>query len=180
VGKFRTSLSHGQEYITIWEETEHVRNYLYLQKTRHGDKYNYLLEIDPQILGNKTIKLILQPLVENAIYHGVRELEGREGLIRVKGNLVAEKICFEVVDNGAGMSPEQIIKINRCLKESEADQRFFGLRNVHERIVLAYGPEYGLELRATPGGGVTAVLWLPTRQNMQEGSEDDRPFNGGG
>lgn len=160
---FRTSLSHGQEFITIREETEHVRNYLYIQRIRHGDKYNYSLEIAEKLLNKKTIKLILQPIVENAIYHGVRELETPGGLITIKGVLREEekKVCFQVIDNGVGMEPSKIAEINRCLQESGTEQRYFGLSNVNERIRLAFGPEYGLELSATPGGGVTVTVLLP-------------------
>lgn len=160
---FRTSLSHGQELITIREETEHVRNYLYIQRIRHGDKYDYSLEIVEKLLNKKTIKLILQPIVENAIYHGVRELETPGGLIKIKGVLREEekKVCFQVIDNGVGMEPSKIAEINHCLRESGTEQRYFGLSNVNERIRLAFGPEYGLELSATPGGGVTVTVLLP-------------------
>lgn len=160
---FRTSLSHGQEFITIREETGHVRNYLYIQRIRHGDKYDYSLEIAEKLLNKKTIKLILQPIVENAIYHGVRELETPGGLITIKGVLREEekKVCFQVIDNGVGMEPSKLAEINRCLRESGTEQRYFGLSNVNERIRLAFGPEYGLELSATPGGGVTVTVLLP-------------------
>lgn len=160
---FRTSLSQGQELITIREEAEHVRNYLYIQRRRHGDKYDYAIEIEERLLNKKTIKLILQPLVENAIYHGVRELETPGGLILIKGFLLepANTICFQVIDNGAGMEPAKMEEINRCLRESGTGQRYFGLSNVNERIRLAFGPEYGLALSPTPGGGVTATIKLP-------------------
>lgn len=160
---FRTSLSHGQELITIREEAEHVRNYLYIQRIRHGDKYDYSIEIEERLLNKKTIKLILQPIVENAIYHGVRELETPGGRIMVKGFLIeaSNTICFQVIDNGIGMEPAMMEEINRCLRESGTEQRYFGISNVNERIRLAFGPEYGLELRATPGGGVTATIKLP-------------------
>lgn len=160
---FRTSLSHGEELITIREEAEHVRNYLYIQRMRHGDKYNYSIEIEERLLNKKTIKLILQPIVENAIYHGVRELETTDGLITIKGFLIeaSNTICFQVIDNGVGMEPSKMEDINRCLRESGTEQRYFGISNVNERIKLAFGPEYGLELSATPGGGVTATIQLP-------------------
>ncbi len=160
---FRTSLSHGQELITIREEVEHVRNYLYIQKIRHGDKYNYLIEVEEQLLNKKTIKLILQPIVENAIYHGVRELETAGGLITIKGFFMedANTVCFQVIDNGVGMDPAKMEDINRCLRESGTEQRYFGISNVNERIRLAFGPEYGVELSATPGGGVTVTIKLP-------------------
>ncbi len=159
---FRISLSHGQEFIALRDEIAHARNYLYIQRFRHGEKYDYSFQIDERILTAKTIKLILQPLIENAIYHGVREFENG-GLIVLKGYLdeTAGLIFLEVSDNGLGMTDEQLLAINCCLQESGTNQRYFGLRNVHERIRLAFGAEYGLELKATPGGGVTAVVRLP-------------------
>ena len=164
LGKFfRISLSQGQELITIREETEHVRNYLYIQKIRHGDKYDYSLEIEERLLKHKIIKLILQPLVENAIYHGVRELDNSYGLITIKGYLQegVKRVCFEVIDNGVGMAPAKMDEINQCLREGIAVQRYFGLRNVNERIRLSFGSEYGLKLTPTPGGGVTVAVLLP-------------------
>ena len=164
LGKFfRISLSQGQELITIREETEHVRNYLYIQKIRHGDKYDYSLEIEERLLKHKTIKLILQPLVENAIYHGVRELDNSCGLITIKGYLQEDvkRVCFEVIDNGVGMAPAKMAEINQCLREGIAVQRYFGLRNVNERIRLSFGSEYGLKLTPTSGGGVTVAVLLP-------------------
>ncbi len=163
LGKFfRISLSHGQELITIREETEHVRNYLYIQRIRHGDKYDYTLEIEERLFNKKTIKLILQPIVENAIYHGVRELGKSGGLIKIKGFLRNDqKVCFQVIDNGVGMESSKIDEINRCLHESGTEKRYFGLSNVNERIRLAFGPEYGLELSSTSGGGITVNVVLP-------------------
>lgn len=160
---FRISLSNGKELITIREETEHVRNYLYIQRMRHGDKYDFLLEIDESLLNQKIIKLILQPLVENAIYHGVRELENCEGLIVIKGFLIetAQQICLQVIDNGVGMEGAKLAEINQCLLKSGTEQRCFGLTNVNERIRLAFGQEYGLELSLNAGGGVTATVRLP-------------------
>lgn len=165
---FRTSLSHGQELITIREEVEHIRNYLYIQRFRHGDKYDYSVEVDPGILGHKTIKLILQPLVENSIYHGVRPLERPGGLIVVKGYYFEDKVQFEVIDNGVGMETWKIEEINQCFQNEcppqvhgEHETRYFGLRNVHERIVLAFGKEYGLRIAANAGGGTIVTVHVP-------------------
>lgn len=171
---FRISLSHGQEFISIREETEHVRNYLLIQRMRHGDKYDYRVELDERISTYKTIKLILQPLVENAIYHGVRELEHGGGLITVKAFLSVDRdcVCFEVIDNGNGMEPATMEEINRCLEVAEPNQHYFGLRNVNERIGLAFGPEYGLRLFETPGGGVTVRVWLPVVKIIKEGNDN--------
>lgn len=161
---FRVSLSHGQEFITLREEVEHIRNYLYIQRFRHGDKYDYHLEIDPQLLSHKTIKLILQPLVENSIYHGVRALERSGGLIVIRGYFQENRVCFEVIDNGVGMEQWKIDEINQYFaseRHEDHPRQYFGLRNVHERIVLAFGKEYGLHLNAAPGGGVQVTVHLP-------------------
>lgn len=161
---FRTSLSHGHEYISIREETEHVRNYLYIQRFRHGDKYDYVIDVQEDILTHKTLKLILQPLVENAIYHGVRESEQPGGLIRVHGYGVDEQVYFEVEDNGKGISPELLEEIGQCLEGNttpESETKFFGLRNVHERLSLAFGKEFGLTMESRLGYGTKVIVHLP-------------------
>ncbi|MGQ9779674.1 MAG: cache domain-containing sensor histidine kinase [Bacillota bacterium] len=161
---FRISLSHGKEFITVREEIEHVRNYLFIQRFRHGDRYNYRFEVDERILENLTLKLILQPLVENAIYHGVRELDRADGLIVVRGYPREDYLCFEVEDNGLGIDSRKVEEINRCLRKTEpaeSSHRFFGLYNVNERIVLAFGKEYGLNLISTLGGGTKVTVRLP-------------------
>lgn len=161
---FRISLSHGQEFITIREEIEHVKNYLYIQRFRHGDKYDYTFEVDETILEKKTLKLVLQPLVENAIYHGVRELENSSGLITVKAFPDRDGICFEVIDNGLGIAPEKVDDINRCLGRAnagESEKLYFGLQNVNERIMLAFGKEYGLTVESILGRGTKVIVYLP-------------------
>lgn len=161
---FRTSLSHGQEFISIKEEIEHIRNYLYIQRFRHGDKYNYEFDIDERLFSHKTIKLILQPLVENAIYHGIRELEQIEGRIIIKGYLQNDLVYFDIIDNGLGMPTEKVDEINLCLrgfKTEETEKRYFGIRNVNERIQLVFGKEYGLAIKSTPGAGTKVTVWIP-------------------
>jgi two-component system, sensor histidine kinase YesM len=161
---FRISLSHGHEYISIREEIEHVRNYLYIQRFRHGDKYDYAIDVCDDILINKTIKLILQPLVENAIYHGVRELDKLGGLIIIRGYGINDHIYFEVIDDGKGMPAELVGEIRQCLggfSTPESETKFFGLRNVHERIVLAFGKEYGLAVESELGKGTKIIVKLP-------------------
>jgi two-component system sensor histidine kinase YesM len=161
---FRVSLSHGRELISIKEEIEHIRNYLYIQRFRHGDKYDYRIEVEPEISHYKTLKLLLQPLVENAIYHGVRLLDDHEGLITVRGYAREGTICFEVLDNGRGMSAEQVKEINGYLMGGpllDQEKHGFGLRNVNERIVLAFGKEYGLRFESEPNKGTKVFLRLP-------------------
>jgi Predicted signal transduction protein with a C-terminal ATPase domain len=161
---FRTSLSHGQEYISIREEVDHIRNYLYIQRFRHGDKYDYQIELDEELLNKKTLKLILQPLVENAIYHGVRLLERPGGLITVKGYFQGEHVYFEIIDNGQGMPASLVNDIINCLQGTAAvedEKRFFGLKNVNERIILAFGKEYGLDVESVINEGTKVTVHLP-------------------
>jgi two-component system sensor histidine kinase YesM len=161
---FRISLSQGRELISIKEEVDHVRNYLYIQKLRHGEKYDYRIEVEDGIVHFKTLKLLLQPLVENAIYHGVRSLVSNEGLIVVRGYRTEETICFEVSDNGRGMPADLVMALNRSLRGEQPEDQAkhgYGLRNVHERIVLAFGQEYGLWLTSTLDQGTRVVLRLP-------------------
>lgn len=143
---------------------DHVRNYLYIQKLRHGEKYDYRIEVEDGIVHFKTLKLLLQPLVENAIYHGVRSLVSNEGLIVVRGYRTEETICFEVSDNGRGMPADLVMALNRSLRGEQPEDQAkhgYGLRNVHERIVLAFGQEYGLWLTSTLDQGTRVVLRLP-------------------
>lgn len=166
---FRTSLNQGRERITVREEVEHIRNYLYIQKFRHGDNYDYQIDVAPQLLDCRIIKLILQPLVENAIYHGVRELGRPGGRIVVRGYLKDERICFEIEDNGIGMEEWKIERINQCFQHSDGEEpNYFGLRNVHQRIVLAFGKGYGLRLAPASGGGTLVTVHLPLLPDRKE------------
>ena len=160
---FRISLSHGQEFIAIRDEVEHVRNYLYIQRFRHGDGYDYEITMEERVLDKKTIKLILQPLVENAIYHGVRELEHPGGLITVVGYCEGEHVSIKVIDNGKGMDGATVTEINRCLNGAAVsdERRFFGLRNVNDRIQLAFGKDYGLRLESAVDQGTVVTVHLP-------------------
>ncbi|HHW32390.1 MAG TPA: sensor histidine kinase [Clostridiaceae bacterium] len=142
---FRISISKGRDMITIREELEHVRNYLEIQKIRYSNQFNYIFDIDPDILDCYTIKIILQPLVENAIYHGIREKDV-DGLITITArNEDNKKIIIEVTDNGGNITWEQINNINSYLKKGDNEGNHgIGLRNVNERIKYYFGKSYGL------------------------------------
>ncbi|OXM87327.1 cache domain-containing sensor histidine kinase [Paenibacillus rigui] len=159
---FRTSLSHGKEIITIKEEVEHVCTYVHIQQFRFFNKFDYLFEIDPAIQSCLTVKLILQPLVENSIYHGVRGM--KQGRIVVRGCMLKDHIRLEVIDNGAGMDEYKIKHINNVLSGREwvgDESDYFGIRNVNDRIKLTFGPEFGLQLENVAGGGTKSVVYLP-------------------
>ncbi|WP_242856025.1 sensor histidine kinase [Ruminiclostridium josui] len=115
LGKFfRTSLSHGREVVFIREEIDHIRSYLMIQQFRFSYKFDYLFEIDDGIYNFKTVKLILQPLVENSIYHGIRNLD-KKGLIVINGYLKDDQVIFEISDNGEGIYQEKMEQLNRIM-----------------------------------------------------------------
>lgn len=157
---FRLSLSKGRETVPIASEVEHVRNYLFIQQLRHGEEYQYELSIDQDILDKYIPRLLLQPLVENAIYHGILR-SNRQGKIRILGYKLAEKIIFEIKDDGAGIDPAKLQDINEVLRgvrRLKNDKEYFGLRNVNKRAQLMFGEEYGVVLASELGQGTTATL----------------------
>lgn len=167
---YRTSLSDGNSMITVCRELDIVSNYLLIQKERYDGLIDYTLEAEPQILGCRMLKLTLQPLVENAIYHGFKETEKR-GLIQIRGYSDGEDLIFEVEDNGAGMDDAVIQKALACKEEGSG----FGLYSVNQRIQLAFGKEYGLRIESEPGKGTMAVVKIPALG----GTEDDKDSNCG-
>lgn len=159
---FRLSLSKGEDTIPVEHEIEHVRNYLIIQSMRYSNKFDYEIDVEEDILKYNTLKLILQPLVENSIYHGIKN-KRQKGLITIKGRRVEDRILLEVSDDGIGMDQsmcEEILKSHR----TEQNRKGFngvGVRNVNERIKLYYGEQYGLEYVSRPGAGTVVKIWLP-------------------
>lgn len=159
---FRTTLSEGKDYITIREEESHIRSYLEIQEFRYADILEYEINIDPQLYNYGILKLTLQPLVENALYHGIKNKRGK-GKITVRGYAQGGDIIFEVRDNGIGMDEEELSRLNRTLKGEESHDRGFGLGNVNERIRLNYGSEYGITFHSVKGEGTVATVRIPKK-----------------
>lgn len=162
---FRIGLSGGNEVISILDEVEHARQYLFIQKVRCGDRMDYLIDVDAEIENHKTPKLILQPLVENAIIHGLNKKEGI-GLIKVLIHKKDENtILFEIIDNGIGMSPEEQDalnkKINNPLLQSTAGSHGYAVRNVNYRIKLTCGEEYGISYESRLLLGTKVFVTIP-------------------
>lgn len=170
---FRISLSRGQEIIPLSQEAEHVTSYLIIQKVRYEDKLNYLIDI-PESLGQLMVnKLILQPLVENAIYHGIKQKRG-PGHIEVRARQEGETLIFTVADDGAGMTPEACDRLNRELSDEDAlPESGYGIFNVNNRIRLSYGRKYGLRYAINDTGGITVTLTCPATRALptEEGWE---------
>lgn len=158
----RIGLSSGAEFIKLIDEIKHVESYLSIQKIRYEDKLNYEIKIDEKLLNYNVIKLILQPLVENAIYHGIKEKRGI-GLITITGEIKFNKLHLSVIDNGIGMKEDKLEEINILLK-GHVDSKGslgYGIYNVNEKIRLTYGDEFGLEYHSIYGEGTTVELWHP-------------------
>lgn len=165
---FRISISKGRNIITIQEELEHASNYMIIQKIRYKNKFRFEIEAQEAVLQCKTVKLILQPIIENAIYHGIEYMVD-EGFIKVSAEIVNEKLLLQVSDNGSGMRPETVENILTARSESKEGVGV-GVKNVHERIQLCYGKEYGLEFISEVDQGTIVKIWLPlTDESKKEG-----------
>jgi two-component system sensor histidine kinase YesM len=158
---FRASITKDQELVPIRVEIEHITNYLLIQKMRYEEELDYVIDIDESILSYKTLKILLQPFVENAIYHGIRNMYGIEdGRITIRGREANDQIVFEVEDNGLGMTPEQLGKI-RFNGEQDTRNQGIGIRNVNERIKLYFGHEYGIQIRSEIEVGTCVTITIP-------------------
>lgn len=173
LGKFfRLSLSKGAEIISLADEADHVRSYLSIQGIRYQDKLNYEIEIPKSVLDCRVLKLILQPLAENSIYHGIKEKKGN-GMIRITAEESVSRqsavIRLIVWDNGIGIPKEKLAMINQSLKNGvNSTGEGYGIYNVNERIRLYYGSEYGLSYESEAGSFTKAVLTIPAQHQEVE------------
>ena len=160
---FRGSLSSGEDWVTVEQELKHLNGYLSIQKTRYRDILNYEVEAAPSMNSHMIVKLLLQPLVENALYHGIKYKRGG-GMIRVRGTLQDGMLLFEVHDSGCGMTPERLAEVREAIRLGRQMRRGpdepepgggFGLYNVDQRIRLYYNLDEGLHIESGPWG--TAV-----------------------
>ena len=141
---FRIVVSKGRDFITIHEEETHIKSYLQIQQSRYKDILDFEINITEELYGYQILKMTLQPLVENSIYHGIKMLRAR-GKITVTGEKIGEIICFHVIDNGIGMDEEELNALRKEIETPGSEQSTgFGVANVNKRIKLNYGDTYGL------------------------------------
>lgn len=160
---FRIVLSKGKDIITIREEEQHVRSYLEIQQVRYRDILEYDISIPEELYGYKILKLTLQPIVENSLYHGIKVKRGK-GSILVTGELKDDKIYFDIRDTGVGMSQEDLASIrNKLTRPCKETDSGFGLANVNERIRMNYGPEYGVTIDSKQGEGTRVQIVIPAQ-----------------
>ena len=175
----RISLSRGHEWITISEELDHIKNYLTIQKIRYADILNYTINADENLLYTKTIKFVLQPLVENAIYHGIKNRRGR-GLLTVTvkyEDATHKKIRLMVEDNGAGFTAERLKEVRAELENSNLDSEklnsVYGLYNVNKKLKLYYGNNTeGLVIESEEGKGCKIYCTIPATDELLEGGNE--------
>lgn len=164
-GFLRISLSRGADYITVEREEQHVANYLQIQSVRYGSIMRYTIDIDPALHERYMLKIVLQPLVENAIYHGIKRRRGR-GQITVTGRRQAGGMYFAVEDNGMGMTPERLAEVRTSLQNGaplDPDGKGgYGLRNVEQRLRLYYG--CGLTIESEYRHGTRISFTVPDEQ----------------
>ncbi len=167
---FRISLSKGKSIIPVRDELEHVRSYLMIQQMRFKNKFTYTIDARPETLNCASLKLMLQPLVENAIYHGMEFKDG-DGLIRISVEKRDDGLWFMVQDNGLGMTQEQLdTLLTDHAHVSSRRGSGIGVKNVNERIRLYFGNEYGLIIESEPDEGTAIHIHLPATdyQEIQE------------
>jgi two-component system, sensor histidine kinase YesM len=158
---FRIGISRGKDIITLEEEIEHVESYLTIQHMRYPKKFDYTIDLPPQLSQYKTFKVILQPLVENAIYHGIK-LKKEKGHIWITCEEKDDHLLLKVKDTGKGMDEETLAKLNNTLKDGPGEKlSIYGLKNVEERIKLFFGSGYGITFRSIDGKGTTAEIKIP-------------------
>ncbi|MEH7493896.1 cache domain-containing sensor histidine kinase [Neobacillus niacini] len=170
---FRIGLSKGNDIISLEDEMEHIHSYLKIQKARYKDKLNYSISITPELNNIKVVKLVLQPIVENAIYHGIKERRG-PGNIIISGEEVQGNLVLYVKDDGVGIPEERLCKLNESLAVSfdsleETRNREaigYGVMNVQARIRLTFGEPYGLSIESEQGKGTIVKILLPLNRKQ--------------
>lgn len=169
---FRISLSKGNSIITIGDELTHAQNYLNIQQMRYRNKFSVKFEVDPAICECITIKLIVQPLLENAIYHGMEFMDG-EGEIVVRGYEKENDIYIEVSDNGMGIPEETIENLLTDKSRVRGKGSGIGLWNVNQRIALYFKGEYGLSIESELDEGTKVIIHLPKIRYEDYRREED-------
>ncbi len=159
---FRVSLNQGNDMTTIEEEITHVTSYLKIQKVRYRDIMDYEILIPEELQQYSIPKITLQPLVENALYHGIKNKRGK-GTIQIYGRKEPERIVLSVVDNGMGITEKRLKEVRKGIKKRKSQKKrdFFGTYNVNERLRLKFGEAYHLHIESIYGEGTTVEVYLP-------------------
>jgi two-component system sensor histidine kinase YesM len=156
---FRIGISNGNEVIPLREELEHVRNYLLIQSIRYADSFEYSFETEPAALDTDTMKLILQPIVENCIYHGLKNKIDK-GRININVSLEEDCLVLKVSDNGYGMRQEKIDELYGSFEDGVASNSV-GLKNIFQRVMIYYGGRAEMLIESELDEGTTITIKEP-------------------
>lgn len=166
---FRTSISRGKEIISIEEELVHAGSYLEIQRFRYQDILSYEIDVADEFKNYLIPKITLQPLIENALYHGIKNKRGG-GTIKVYAKTEGKNFALYVEDDGIGMTPERLLQINEGIETRKpSEKKIYGLYNVNERIRLKFGNEYGIVISSEYEKGTVSKITLPAiiEENIQ-------------
>lgn len=159
---YRRSLGEANTLIPFSDEMDYLKNYMMIQQERYGDKFRVEWDIAPNVMEQRIIRMVIQPLVENAIYHGVKLLSDGGGVVSIRANIREGCVWVEVEDNGLGMTEEELAALRTRLKEEMIhENKHIGLVNVHQRVCLYYGQQYGVTVESIYGMGTKATLCFP-------------------
>jgi two-component system sensor histidine kinase YesM len=151
----------------VWQELEYTRNYLLIQQMRYKDKVAFDIRVDLEVMECAIVKLVLQPLVENALYHGLK-YKKEQGNILICGYRQGETVILKVMDDGAGMTQEALSRIFQ--KKTDQKHNGVGMKNIQDRLKMYYGPGCGLSVESKEGKGTTVTITIPYRlmEDMDE------------
>lgn len=167
---FRLVLNKGKEIITVRDEKQHINSYLEIQQIRYRDILEYEIDFEEEIYDYEILKLTLQPIVENALYHGIKNKRAK-GKISIVGRMQGMDVKFVISDDGIGMNEEALYKLRLSIKKDCRDtDKGFGLANVNERIRMRYGNQYGVNIDSVENEGTTVTVLLPATK-IKEGQE---------
>ena len=160
----RISLSKGENLITLRQELNHAESYLTIQKYRYKDQFTYSIEADERLLDYLTVKIVIQPFLENALYHGIEHMVD-PGHISISLFEVAEKIYLKIQDDGVGIDAQKLAHIQKLKEGTETG---IGIRNVHQRLQVYFGKEYGVDIESELDEGTTVTIILPKIKHQKE------------
>ncbi|MBS5958392.1 MAG: sensor histidine kinase [Clostridiales bacterium] len=166
---FRQAIGNSKIYVSVWQELEYTRNYLLIQQMRYKDKVAFRILVDEDVMECAIVKLVLQPLVENALYHGLK-YKTTQGNIIITGGREGDFVILKIQDDGIGMSKEALASV---FKEKVSDKRHngVGMKNIEDRLKMHYGPDYGLFVESEEGRGTTVTVTIPFKR-MEETDEE--------